>query len=52
MGMPSNPTTEISSGTRFPRSRSARSTPMAMTSLMAKMAVSSGQRSSRRRVAS
>ncbi len=37
--MSSNPSTEISSGTRNPASRSAEMAPMALTSLKAKIAV-------------
>ena len=43
-GMSSNPTTETSSGTRFPASRNARIAPMAMMSLATNTASSSGTR--------
>src|SRR5690606_18046652 len=51
-GISSKPTTEASSGTRRPASRRARSTPMAIRSLAATKAVSSGWRARSRDAAS
>jgi hypothetical protein len=48
IGVSSKPITDNSSGTAMPRSRAAKTTPAAISSLLAKIAVGRGDRSSRR----